>query len=66
MQDITDNSFEPGYIDEADRFKYNPLPFLKEYYTTHHLPSHFAMFDDIEPKVSTFLQEHHYKEVCHI
>jgi len=56
-------SFEPNYVDEADKFKANPKAFLFNYYVQEALPDYIAIFNIMLPHVSDFFSHHHYNEV---
>lgn len=56
-------SDEPGYVDEADRFKAHPVSFLYSMFNgrnAEELPSHIVLFDSMEKRVSMFLQSEDY------
>ena len=60
-------SDEPGYVDEADRFKAHPVSFLYSMFNgrnSEELPSHIVLFDSMEKRVSMFLLSENYVLVC--
>jgi len=62
-------SNEINYLDEAERFKMDPLTFVSNYYhlddpktRSHSLPSHFVLFSSFLPSLESFFKRISYHE----